>query len=111
MLIHMGPDLVREARKRAGLTQAELARRVGSTQPAIARLESGRVQPTFDRVVELLRACGFDLLLQLEPRDSSDWAQARDRLARTVDDRVAENERGLAFAAELRKAYLVSIGA
>ncbi len=107
----MGPDLVREARKRAGLTQAELARRVGSTQPAIARLESGRVQPTFDRVVELLKACGFDLHVHLEPRDGSDWAQARALLAKSVDERIAENAAGVAFAAELRRAYLEAIGA
>ena len=64
----MGPELVREARTRAGLTQAELARRVGTSQPAIARIEAGRSQPSFDRVVELLRACGFDLLVHLEQR-------------------------------------------
>ena len=57
----MGPELVREARTRAGLTQAELARRVSTSQPAIARIEAGRSQPSFDRVVALVRACGFDL--------------------------------------------------
>jgi transcriptional regulator with XRE-family HTH domain len=74
----MGPELVREARKRAGLTQAELARRVGSTQPAIARIEAGRSQPSFDRVVELIRACDLDLLVGLGPVDDADVHQARD---------------------------------
>lgn len=107
----MGPELVREARKRAGLTQAELARRVGSTQPAIARIEAGRSQPSFDRVVELIRACDLDLLVHLEAHDSSDWAQARDLLQLSPDERVAQNSAGLAFADQLRAAYREGVGA
>ena len=34
------------ARNRAGLTQSELARKMGTTQPVVARMESGRVQPS-----------------------------------------------------------------
>ncbi len=37
---------VRSARKRAGMTQAELARLCATSQPAIARLEKGLVAPT-----------------------------------------------------------------
>ena len=84
----MGPELVREARKRAGLTQAELARRVGTSQPAIARIEAGRSQPSFDRVVELLRACGFDLLVGLGPVDDADVHQARDLAGLRPADRL-----------------------
>lgn len=107
----MGPELVREARKRAGITQAELASRVGSTQPAIARIESGRSQPSFDRVVDLIRACGFDLHVHLEPEDGSDWSQARVSLSRTPDQRIADNAAGIAFADDLRRAYLEAVGA
>jgi transcriptional regulator with XRE-family HTH domain len=56
-----GSDLVREARRRAGLSQADLAARVGTTQSAIARLERGRSSPSFRRVVELVEACGLEL--------------------------------------------------
>ncbi len=41
-----------DARNRAGLTQQELARRMGTAQPMVARLESGRTRPsmrTLDR--------------------------------------------------------------
>ena len=41
-------EQVRAARERLGITQAELATRIGSTQPAIARLEAGGVTPSLD---------------------------------------------------------------
>ncbi|WP_051246811.1 helix-turn-helix transcriptional regulator [Nocardioides halotolerans] len=71
-----GNDLVREARKRAGLTQRALAERAGTTQSAIARLESGRTRPAFDDVLRLVRLCGLDLDVMLVLRDDSDWHQA-----------------------------------
>jgi transcriptional regulator with XRE-family HTH domain len=53
--------LIRECRLRAGLTQQELARRAGMAQPALARIESGRVVPRFDTVARLLTECGMRL--------------------------------------------------
>lgn len=85
----MGSDLVREARRRAGLTQRELAELAGTTQSAIARLESGRTAPSFDTVVRLLRLCGFALLVALDPYDDSDLAQAKAILRLTPDERLA----------------------
>jgi len=52
---------IRFARLRAGLTQQELARRAGISQPALARIESGRVVPRFDTAQRILRACGMSL--------------------------------------------------
>lgn len=72
----IGNDLVREARKRAGLTQRELAELAGTTQSALARVESGRTAPSFDQVLRLVRLCGFDLDIMLVERDDSDFAQA-----------------------------------
>ena len=71
-----GGDFIREARRRAGLTQAELASRAGTTQSAIARWESGRTAVSLDDVRRVVRLCGFDLELMLVPRDDSDMAQA-----------------------------------
>lgn len=107
----LGGDLVREARRRADLTQRELAERAGTTQSAIARLESGRTSPSFLQVQELLRACGFRLLVQLDPYDDSDLAQAEALLRGDVDDRVDEMYRGLRFAAGLREAYERAVSA
>lgn len=53
--------VVREARLRAGLSQTDLARRAGTTQSSIARLEGGASAPSFERVRELVAACGLEL--------------------------------------------------
>lgn len=84
----MGNDLVREARKRAGLTQRELAERAGTTQSAIARLENGRTTPSFDTLLRLVRLCGLDLDVMVVERDRSDWAQASDLLKLTTSQRI-----------------------
>ena len=72
-----GGDLIREARRRADLTQAELAKRAGTAQPAVARWESGRTAVSLDDVRRLVRLCGFDLEVMLVAHDDSDMAQAR----------------------------------
>jgi transcriptional regulator with XRE-family HTH domain len=64
-------DLIREARLRAGLTQYELAERSGRERSVIARWEQGTVAPSIETLVALVRACGFDLPLELVPYDSS----------------------------------------
>ena len=56
------------ARNRAGLTQEELARRMGTTQPVVARLESGRTRPSMRTLERLADATGSRLLIRFEPR-------------------------------------------
>jgi transcriptional regulator with XRE-family HTH domain len=58
--------LLREARLRAGLSQDALSERSGKSRPQIARWEAGGVAPSLDTLIELIRACGFDLPLDLE---------------------------------------------
>ena len=78
MLRWMRPDtvksatLLREARLRAGLSQGELAERSGKPRPHIGRYEAGAVAPSLDTLVELVRACGFDVSLDLVTLDDSD---------------------------------------
>ena len=65
--------LVRElirVRKSAGLSQAELARRIGTTQGVISRLESGEHSPKFETVADAARALGYRLDVKLT-RDRS----------------------------------------
>jgi transcriptional regulator with XRE-family HTH domain len=64
-------DLLREARLRAGLTQAELGRAAGRSQSAIARWESGRVQPSLETLRDLIRACRLELTFGLANYDDS----------------------------------------
>jgi transcriptional regulator with XRE-family HTH domain len=64
-------DILRAARLRAGLTQAELGRRTGRPQSQIARWENGRVEPSLETLVELIRACGFELTYSLANYDES----------------------------------------
>src|SRR5262249_39852229 len=59
--------LLRQARLRAGLSQIELAGRSGKDRVQIGRWEWGHVAPSLDTLLELVRACGFDLPLSLVP--------------------------------------------
>ncbi len=54
-----------EARARAGLTQQELADRMGTTQPVIARLESGRQKPTTKTLERFAKATGSKVEIRL----------------------------------------------
>jgi transcriptional regulator with XRE-family HTH domain len=64
-------DLIREARLRAGLTQAELAARARRDRSVVARWEQGAVAPSLETLLELLHACGFDLPLRLVPHETA----------------------------------------
>jgi transcriptional regulator with XRE-family HTH domain len=85
-----GGDLIKEARRRQGLSQSQLADRVGVPQSTIARWESGRNAPTLDRVFEVIRATGLDLETAIVPRDHSDMWQARELLALSPEGRSDE---------------------
>jgi ribosome-binding protein aMBF1 (putative translation factor) len=56
-------ELAYTLRTRAGLTQTELARRMGTTQSSIARIESGDSLPTLDMLSRLAHATGSTLRL------------------------------------------------
>jgi hypothetical protein len=81
-------DLIREARLRAGLTQYELAERSGRDRSVIARWEQGVVAPSIETLVELVRACGFDLPLELVPRDASGEERLRKNALLSPERRV-----------------------
>ena len=99
-----GGQLIREARRRAGLTQAELADRAGTAQPAIARWESGRTAVSIDDVVRLIRLCGLDLELAVVDRDDSDIAQAAKIEHLTGQQRLDRHQRLVRQLAAVRSA-------
>lgn len=74
-----GADLIREARLRAGLTQAQLSDLTGTQRSVIARWEQGAVSPSIDNMLEIIEACGFELPLVLVPREDA------------LDERLAKN--------------------
>jgi transcriptional regulator with XRE-family HTH domain len=55
--------LVHRLRTEAGLTQAELAHRMGTTQSAIARMEGGGTRPTLETLEKLAAAVGGELVV------------------------------------------------
>lgn len=94
--------LIREARLRAGLTQAELAERTGRDRSVIARWEQAVVAPSVETLTDLVRACGFDLPLELEPFDTASADRLKKtamlsrerRMTRLLSTVQRENERG-----------------
>ncbi len=54
-------SLIRRSRRKSGLSQRALARKLGTSQSLIARWENGDVSPSFDSVIAAVRACGFEL--------------------------------------------------
>ncbi len=60
-------QMVIGARAHADVSQAELAERMGTSQSAIARLESGRVKPSTRTLEKLAAATGMRLRIVLEP--------------------------------------------
>ena len=56
-----------EAKKRSGLTQTEIASRLGMPQPNVSRIEHSEVV-TFNTFADYLMACGFSFTIKLRPQ-------------------------------------------
>ena len=84
-----GGDVIREARRRAGLSQRLLAARLGTHQSVVARWEARITSPTFEVVSAACSACGFDLTCQLLTHDVDLERRLREQLQRSPSDRVA----------------------
>ena len=94
-------ELLKETRRRSGISQELLAARAGTTQSAISRIESGRVSPSVDTLWELLYLLGEDLELTAQKRDFGiDVTLNRANLSLSPSQRV---QRGLAFSDFVRR--------
>src|SRR5680860_130347 len=80
--------LIRECRRHADLSQAELAERLGTTQSAISRWERGHESPRVDTLGRVLQACGFEGDLTFRRHDDEDRSQIRHMLSLTPEDRL-----------------------
>lgn len=57
------------ARERAGISQAELAKRIGTKQPALSRLEKGGYKKaTIETLQKIADAMGLKLVVRMEPK-------------------------------------------
>jgi transcriptional regulator with XRE-family HTH domain len=112
-------DLIREARRAAGLTMAELAERAGTSKPTVSRYENGLVDPGAETLNRLLRACGQDLraqavglptsLAEVAERFEGKAGPTVDDVTRTSDGRELRTAADFeAFAAELRRDGLLA---
>jgi transcriptional regulator with XRE-family HTH domain len=60
-----------EARTRSRLSQAELAKRMGTSQSTIARLESGTAKPSLSTLERFAQATGSRVRVSIEPTEKS----------------------------------------
>jgi transcriptional regulator with XRE-family HTH domain len=93
-------SLIRRTRQAEGLTQAALARRLGITQPSVARLEAAGDEVTVATLQRALNAMGRALELTVVQRKSSvDETLLRSTLELTPDERLQRFE---AFYEDMR---------
>jgi HTH-type transcriptional regulator / antitoxin HipB len=96
------PPLLRESRNRAGITQSELARRLGVSQAAVAKLEAPRANPTITTLEAALRATGSQLVLSTEPlKRGIDETLVFEQLRLSPEQRLAQLERMFEWGREL----------
>ena len=107
--------LLQEARERAGLTQRDLAKRAGTSQPAITKLEQGTTNPTIDTLARCAAATGFALRVDLVPlpghdpvveryKQDVDRTLLRENLRKPIDDRIRTLSEWQQAGAELQRA-------
>jgi len=85
----MAGRMVREARRRAGMTQRQLAAKSGIPQETIARIERGRTDPRVSTLDRLLEACEFGLEVMPRLGIGIDRTQIRELLAMSPSERLA----------------------
>ena len=98
-------DLVRSARTKAGLSQRDLARRAGTAQSVVARIEQGATSPTWETLTRLLTAAGFELDARLGLRtDPSHMLRDVPRILRlTPEERLIELRNVSRFLGEAKR--------
>lgn len=101
--------VLRQARRQAGMSQRTAALAAGVRQPLFSRIESGRSQPSLATLDRLVRACGYALLVSLEPLpDPHDVSLLESTLSLTPEQRVDRLVELHRVAGELQAAVLAA---
>ena len=109
-VIRLG-EMLRRVREAANLSQAQLARKVGMTQPAVSRLEKGfgRRGPEVDTIMRFVRGCDMELVVQVRNRPAAapeppfQIEDAEIRAETLKEDVVREDEELEIAAAPIRR--------
>ena len=113
--VTLAGSLLFDARRRSGLTQAELAERAGVVRPLISQYETGRKDPSVSMLARLLDACGMELRMhaaviseadknQYERDQKVGAAQARRNAQRARREVVSVRRPSAGEVANLRRA-------
>lgn len=105
-----GGSVIRRARRRAGISQAELARRLDTKQPVIARWEAGTRSPTLETVSRAVEACGLALDVAIVERDPGEEAMLAEWKDLFPTERMHRNEQMLETEEWLRTARPATTG-
>ena len=103
-------NIVREARRRAGLTQAELAERAGVPKSTVGRIESGARVPSTEMVERLVRAAGLDVCVSLHDPDPGTDSMFERTLRRSPTERLSDATRVARFVLRGRREIAESDG-
>jgi transcriptional regulator with XRE-family HTH domain len=105
--------LLADARRRAGLTQADLAKRLAISQAAVAQLERADSNPRLATLDRAMRAAGVEMVITTRPRRSSvDDSLVRQQLELEPVERIHgleamyEQARKLTIAGEMHRGEL-----
>jgi transcriptional regulator with XRE-family HTH domain len=85
--------LLRKVRREVGVTQAEVARRLGVSQGAVAKLERLDANPTIATLDNALQSLGSRLVLSTKPKRGIDETLVAQQLRLTPQQRLEQLER------------------
>jgi len=105
-----GGLLIKEARKRQGLSQAALAERLGTPQSTVARWERGTIAPSFENVIRAIRASGLELAIDVVDRDPQLERLLDAHLELTPAERLAQNSYMVDLIEDVRRRRAVVHG-
>lgn len=82
----------REIRRRSGMSQRTLAAKAGVTPATIARIEKGRMEPTFELLQRIARGAGMSADVSLSSLDPDEEKAKRQARMLSDEERLRQND-------------------